>query len=587
MARIIILPEKLVNQIAAGEVVSRPASVVKELVENSLDAGATRIVVEVAKGGKDFIRVADNGSGLSRDEAKLAFQRHATSKIREEADLYSIGTFGFRGEALAAIASVAKVQVRTRLVEEEGGSYLYLEGGEIKEERAEGCPPGTSVMVEKLFFNTPARRKYLKSDFTELKHISDLVDHFILARPEVAFSFVSNGLELVSSTGSGSLEEAVRAVHDQAFTQNMIPIRREIEGLAVRGFLGQPSTGRPDRSLVSFFVNGRWVFQPLLARTLEEAGRGIVAHGRSPLAVVFIDIAPKLVDVNVHPTKKEVRFVRTDEVLGLIRQAVEGAYGKGQGREAVWEPTYSESKESFPQAMARNFFESVAGAGPAAAGEASAELFAQTALGGAAVDSLLAAGISWKNLPQPMFFQLADTYLVAASKDSLLLYDQHALHERILFDRLTDKKEAVSSQPLLFPLTLDIKPLEKELLNNNDAALQAFGFFIEDFGPGTVLVRQVPALAIKGDIKQMIDEILTDLAEYGQSGKIEEIRRAIAARVACHSAIRAGDKLSPAEIEEILKLAAAHGGPPTCPHGRPTAWKIPLAEVAKHFQRPA
>lgn len=576
MSRIIILPEKLINQIAAGEVVSRPASVVKELVENSLDAGATRITIEAERGGKNVIRVADNGGGMSRAEARLAFQRHATSKIREEADLYNIGTFGFRGEALAAIASVSKTQLKTRIPSDEAGTYLYLEGGEVKEERPEGCPPGTSILVEKLFFNTPVRRKYLKTDFTELKHISDLADHFILARPDVAFTLIHNGMELVASSGRGDLEEAVKTVYDQTLAKDIIPVCRQIEGLAIRGFLGQPSTGRPDRSLVSFFVNGRWVFQPLLARTLEEAGRGIVAHGRSPLAVIFIEVSPRLVDVNVHPTKKEVRFARTNEVLELLRQAVAGAYGKKQGREVTWEPADEAGRESFPQAMARNFFEAVAGSRQNVQEPGGSELFSGT----------FPSGINWKNLSQPLFFQLADTYLVAAQKDCLLLYDQHALHERILFDRLTSKKESVSSQPLLFPMTLEVKPLQKELLKNSEAALHEFGFFIEDFGPGTVLVRQVPALAIKGDIKQMLDEIMADLGDYGETGKIDEIKRAIAARVACHSAIRAGDKLSPPEIEEILRLAQSQTSPPTCPHGRPTAWKIPLAEVAKHFQRP-
>jgi len=550
MNKIILLDETLVSKIAAGEVVERPASVVKELVENSIDAGAKRISIEVKDGGKKLIRVTDDGCGMDPEDAKLSIERHSTSKIRNIDDLFAIRTLGFRGEALPSIASISKFE----LVTSDGGPHgtkIIVEGGKLKSQEGAGCPVGTSVTIEDLFFNTPARLKFQKGKSTELSHIVDVTSKFILSNPAVSFKLKSDGKEILSSIGSGDPLEAIASVYGTDMANTML----EVSGPNVKGHITQPVITKSDRYGESFFVNGRFVRNALLSRALEEAYRTLIPNGKYPISVIFVEVDPAEVDVNVHPTKREVKFLKPDVVMKAITAAASkvlsgvGAEAQSKSYGGTWAP----SAESWKPEMIK-IFEETASESPA--------VHEQTGT----------------------MFQLGLTYIILAKGEDLVMIDQHAAHERIMYEKI--KNNAVAgTQNLLVPKTLEIEPKEFALISDNLEEISQLGFDIEVFGKNTVIVRGIPAALKIQNIDTAISEILSELSSSFKIKSIEERREAIWKMMACKSAVKAGDKLSYIEMDGLIKELYATSNPTTCPHGRPTLVRISRSDMEKMFGR--
>ena len=543
-SKIQILPEDLVNKIAAGEVVERPVSVVKELVENSIDAGATRIVIEIQDAGKKLVRVSDNGCGMTEDEIKVALERHSTSKINSFDDLFNIKSLGFRGEALPSIASVSKMKIASN-------------------------PSGAGITAEvkSLFYNTPARKKFLKSNATELGHIGDIISKYVMAFPKIAFKFVSDGKPLIASSGTGKLADAILAVYGPELMKDLIEIDHPFAAGRVFGFASRPTLSRIDKNYESFFVNRRYIRNFLLNRALEEAYRTLIPHNRYPVGIIFIDVDPKQVDVNVHPAKREVKFANNREVMDAVREAALKALSNASGYQNIRVSEgenqgirMSERTEWKPEMM-EPFFS----AAPLAMQEIEMDV--------SAVQPLIP------------IYQLKQTYIIATDGEELALIDQHAAHERILYDQLGLQSSVVCRQSLLVPETLEFMPSEAITLLENVGYLNKLGFEIEEFGSNSFLLRAVPAVSIKVPAKQLISDIIADLQETGKSVQLEVKQENIRKLVACHSAIKAGDKLTNQEMNQLIRDLYATQNPLTCPHGRPTMVRITEEELAAKFGR--
>ena len=546
MSRIIILPEDLINKIAAGEVVERPASVVKELIENSIDAGARRITVEVEEGGKKLISVTDNGSGMTGQEVKLALERHSTSKIKTLDDLFSITTLGFRGEALPSIASVSKLEIMSKVQspKSEVGTYLRAEGGKIKELKDIGCPEGTKVEVRDLFYNTPARLKFLKATSTEMRWIAEVVSKFCLSSPEIAFTLIADGKELLRTWGSGKLMDSLVAVYGVDLAKNLLEVSLSQEKIKVSGFLAKPTLSRIDRDYESFFVNRRFVRAPLLNRAVEEIFRNLIPSSRYPIAILFIDLPAREVDVNVHPTKREVRFLKVNEVLEAIKSAVK------KSLESII-PTFE--AEELPRAKTW-------------------------------IPPTLEFEVTAIQPLMPIT-QLNQTYILATDGEDLALIDQHAAHERILFDQINRELTAKSEQPLLIPETINLKVAEALVLEENLETLKSFGFELEAFGKDTYLLRSVPVVLGKVNPRQTILDMIAELANLGKTRSLEVIQESIKKLIACHGAIKAGDKLSADEMSRLIRDLYSTENPLTCPHGRPTMIRFTKDDLERMFER--
>jgi len=558
-----ILPEDLINKIAAGEVVERPASVVKELIENSLDAGATRIKVEVQDAGRKLIRVSDNGRGMEKNEVELSIQRHSTSKISRLDDLFNIQSLGFRGEALPSIASVSKFEIISNA--DTSGTCLKTEGGkEIKIEDA-GAPRGTTVSIKNLFFNTPARKKFMKSPATEMGHIGDIVSKYALARSNVSFVLISDGKPLLSTPGTGSLKDAAVAIYGAELAKNLIDNDYRFQQGRIYGLLGPPTLTRIDKSYETFFVNGRYVRNFLLNRALEDAYRTLIPHNRYPVAILFIDINPKQIDVNVHPTKREVKFVKTNEIMQAVRDAVKiGLSDIIKDDQNIRISEREDQGIRVADYQSTNLFD-VPQPSSLVPNEAELEVSAL----------------------HPLFpiYQHKETYIICTDGEDLILLDQHAAHERILYDRLCRQITEINKQILLVPENIDFAPKEKAILEENLEQLQGLGFDIEDFGNNAYIMRSVPAVSAKAPPKQLLADIISDLGSLGRSSQAEKQKEEIRKLVACHSAIKAGDKLSLEEMNQLIKDLYATENPLTCPHGRPTMTQITESELRKRFGR--
>ncbi|MFC1968821.1 DNA mismatch repair endonuclease MutL, partial [Chloroflexota bacterium] len=553
---------------AAGEVVERPASIVKELVENSLDAGATQITIEVQGGGVSLIRVADNGIGIPPAEVELAFHRHATSKISTPADLQGIATLGFRGEALPSITAVAQVDMLSCTEAELAGSYLGLRDGRVVEKRSQGCPPGTTVTVRNLFRHIPARLKFLKSPTTENNHVTNLVSQFGLAFPEVRFSLAIDGRALLHTPGNGNLRDTVSEVYGPDVAQAMLDVRsQEGRGEASRaaawypqvmGLASPPSLGRASRSRLSLFVNRRWVQSRPLARAVEEAYGGLLMTGRHPTAVINVALAPQDIDVNVHPAKTEVRFRYEQAVFSSVYQAVRLALAR------LTPPILKPHPSSASELLARP---------PKEKGQTELDLVPPPT-----------EEAPPRSLPVlRVLGQLANVYIIAEGPDGLYLIDQHAAHERILFEKVLGQRarRSTEAQGLLEPVTIEVGAGQRELLEAKGESLAQFGFAIEPFGQRTYLVRTVPSILKGRDVAEVVGEVLDLLA--GDASTDWEEKTAIS--IACHSAVRAGQVLSPEEMRElVLQLEETHM-PQTCPHGRPTMIHLSSGQLEKEFGR--
>jgi len=563
-----ILAPEVVSRIAAGEVVERPASVVKELVENSLDASASQVSVEVRGGGVSLIRVTDNGEGIPAAEVELAFQRYATSKIGGLDDLQSITSLGFRGEALPSIAAVAEVDIVTRRATEVMATYLSLKEGTVVSRGKQARSPGTTVTVHNLFRSLPARLKFLKSPATEASHIANTVSHYALAFPEVRFTLTMDGRTVLRTAGSGQLIESAIEVYGLEIARNLLEVTAEERGWAagvgtrsvlVSGMVSSPKIARSGRDYLSFFVNRRWITSRLLIRAVEDAYHGLLMIGRHPVAIINISLPASEMDVNIHPTKSEVRFRNEGMVFGAVQKAVR--------RTLISQapvPTIEETPPTYVT-LARP------GAPPPATHPPATQLPLTELTFSVALPILRLLG------------QLAGTYIVAEGPDGLYLIDQHAAHERILFERINHQHSAQRSevQGLLTPVTLELSPRQDETLRAHLDDLAEFGFSIEPFGSRSYLVRTVPAPLGSKDWGSALRELLDSPAGGGQAEWPEKL----AISIACHSAIKAGQVLSDDEMRELLRQLERTALPNTCPHGRPTMTHLSSEQLAKEFGR--
>jgi len=561
-----VLAPEVIAKIAAGEVVERPASVVKELIENAIDAGSKQIKIEVKHGGIKLIRVVDNGSGIPSDEVVLAFQRHATSKVRDAADLESISTLGFRGEALPSIAAVSQVNITTCTSKDSTGTYLNMQGGKVTGQGQKASPQGTSVIVRNLFQNVPARLKFLKSISTESAHISDLVSQYSLAYPEIKFELAADGKTVLQTPGNGSLRDVLVEIYGLRTAEAMIEFGDG--GSQVYGFVSPPSLARSRRDSLSFFVNRRWVKSGLLTRATEEAYSGLLMTGKHPIAVLNVSIPLGDIDVNVHPAKTEVRFRSEGEVFTLVQRAVRAAL--------VAESSVPDAKRS-PRPIGLS--STASGSERTAMQE---RLFREPA---SAQGQQPRKALPESRLPiLRIIGQLATTYIIAEGPDGMYLIDQHAAHERTLFEKVMAQRAgcAVEVQGMLEPVTIELTPRQESMLNKAQEALKSYGFAIESFGGKTYLVRTAPALLGEGDVIRTVYEIVDAFAEEGDRTKVEE---KIAASIACHGAIRAGKVLTMEEMIRLVRDLENVESPLTCPHGRPSMIRFSSSQLERDFGR--
>ncbi len=583
-----ILPDNLINKIAAGEVVERPASVVKELIENSLDAGATEVLVDVEQSGTRLIRVADNGCGLSREDAESAFERHATSKISTEADLDAIRTMGFRGEALSSIAAVAQVRLTTGRRGETSGVLVEVDGGTRKPAAEAASAGGTTVEVGHLFFNTPARLKFLKSPATEFSHIIAAVSRQALARPGVRFRLTHNRKLVLDLPASGSLDERVFQIYGKELSGNLVTFSGGREPARVSGLIGKPGYDRGDKAYQEFYVNGRSVRNAALTHALYEACRDLLMRDRHPAAFVFIEIAPSLVDVNVHPAKAEVRFRSQAQVHDLVRDILRDALR--ESRIAAPDRSSDGVRDAVAGYLANAFQDPARSENPLAGAVLSRE---NGAPGSRAVaergDESLSPALPGSASPGQLhpLAQVHDSYIVAQSNDGLALIDQHAAHERVLFEKLQDQYSAgsVPVQDLLIPVQTELGAAEGELLREHLPDLRELGFVVEEFGGGTFVIKGVPAFMTGGDYQRLLADILDEIKVHGRSFGMDRMRDDLLSVMACHPAIKVHRKLSSGEMEGLIRDLFACRMPHSCPHGRPTVIRFSMDEIRRMFRR--
>ena len=558
-----VLAREVASKIAAGEVVERPASVVKELVENSLDAGASQITVEAQGGGVRFIKVTDNGSGISEGDVQPAFRRYATSKIDTLADLETISTLGFRGEALPSIAAVAEMKILTQAAGDTAATYLQLRGGTVANREKRGRPQGTTVTVHHLFRHFPARLKFLKSATTENGHIANLLSQYALAFPEVRFNLSLEGRTTLHTPGNGNLRDVVAEVYGLEIAEQMLAIGGTAQAPGVTGLVSPASLARSSRGYLSFFVNRRWVRSSLLARAAEDAYQGSLMAGRHPIVILNVSLPPQEVDVNVHPTKTEVRFRSGQTVYAAVEKSISKVVVKASPpkvRVAASPPTPSPSlwTASGPETTPV----------PTPAPSLSATKAAEMTF----VPILRVAG------------QLSSSYIMAEGPEGLYLIDQHAAHERVLFERILTQRsqQNVDIQGLLEPVNVELSPKHEEVLKARGELLNEFGFSLEPFGGRSYLLRAVPVMMKGGNLAEGVRTLLDSLSSDEGPLRREE---KMAQSLACHAAVKAGESLTDEEMRELVRQLEQTSQPRTCPHGRPTMIHLSSRQLEKEFGR--
>lgn len=639
------LSPHIANLIAAGEVVERPASVVKELLENAVDAGASKVTVEIRDGGMTFLRVTDNGCGMEPEDARTAFLRHATSKLRTAEDLSSIGTMGFRGEALAAIASVSRIDLLTKTPNSISGTSLHLEGGEVTEESEAGCPDGTTIIIRDLFFNTPARMKFMKSDSVEGSRVAAAVQLQALAHPEVSITFLRDGKQTLSTPGNGSLQAAVYCIYGRDFA-DMIPVNSKWDNYTVTGYVSKPTDARPTRNLQTFFVNDRPVKSKLLVSALEEAYRNQLMVGKFPTCVLHLAIPPTAVDVNVHPAKTEVKFLSEKAVFDCVHYGVLAALNKTPDRPAVQfkqekpvtppappvspapAPAQKPTQEFF-RTMTPEEFKTFSGVlkdapkpSPAAAAATVAKLppvlhsdvilprskapipKAPAVSVTVTKDEDAIATAPLPPLPEPvpkeesvqealplpevqpwhMVGELYRSYIIVEQGEEAFLIDKHAAHERILFEKLKANQEAITAQTLLLPVTVRLNPAACGILLSNQVLMEELGFELEEFGDNTILLRQIPMDLSPDDAAAAVEELAGNLLA-GRTASKDNIRDELLHTVACKAAIKAGWVNDEKELLAVAKEVMSREELKYCPHGRPICITLSKKQIEKQFRR--
>jgi DNA mismatch repair protein MutL len=592
MSSIRALPDQLINQIAAGEVVERPAAALKELIENSIDAGATEIDIDLARGGVKLIRVADNGSGIEREELQLAVARHATSKIATASDLEAIATLGFRGEALASIAAVSRLALVSRSRDKAHAWRIEVDGGEVSMPQAAALASGTTVTVQELYFNTPARRKFLRTDATEYGHCDEAFRRAALSHPDVAFTLQHNGSVRYRLLAQGR-RARVDALLGDAFAGQAAAVDERASGLSLAGWAVRPAYATGTRDAQYLFVNGRFVRDRVLTHALREAYRDVLHHERQPAYTLWLTIEPRLVDVNVHPTKIEVRFRDSGALHQFVRRAVE----KALAATAAEQPAVSAAEKLGVAAAKIPPLVSPSGARAAFAPLTEQAAMALNAAEPAAFYARLfgerAAPVTGPDLPNadehPLGFALAQLhgiYVLAQNRDGLVLIDMHAAHERILYEGLkTALDRGVPMQPLLVPATFAADPLDVATAEENKPALTELGFSVSVLGPGTLAVRGVPAPLADADAVALARAVLADVREYGGSSVLTAQRDQLLSTMACHGAVRANRNLTVPEMNALLREMEATERGGQCNHGRPTWYQLTLDDLDRLFMR--
>ncbi len=595
--RVMLLDEHTANRIAAGEVVERPASAVKELVENALDAGATRIKLQLEEGGRALIRIEDNGCGMSRNDAIMALQRHATSKIRTADDLFALSTLGFRGEALPSIASVSHFSLFTRAEADESGVHLTVHSGEIESIVETAMPCGTVILVEDLFYNTPARMKFLKSTAAELGRSVDIVGQLAVAHPDVSFQVLHRGQDALSTPGNGEALAPLAAVWGRETARKLIPIEFDSGDVTVRGFIATPEITRPGRSHELFFVNGRSIKNRVVSHALEDAFRALTPESRYPVAAIFITVPPNQVDVNVHPTKTEVKFIRDGEVHHAVSQAVKSALLKygivPTVQAAVPEIAFSgqTTHTSLP----------LFGVGHQRSGSMDANIWSQLGVERLEPNATqpkeeVDEPLRMPEAPRPfaellreyqVLGQLQDTYIIAKTPAGIAVIDQHVAHERVIYERLTvsRNRNGMASQLLNPPVTITLERREALLLAEHTHSFKASGWEVEKFGGDSFVVRAIPASLSNKPYEQMLRDMVDELVNQSVTRRLLVQQDHVLITNACKMAVKAGDPLTIGEMTELLQQLSETENPYLCPHGRPIVVTIGLNDLEKLFKR--
>ena len=581
--KINILPDTLINKIAAGEVVERPASVVKELVENSIDAKATEIFVDIINAGRKLIRISDNGEGMSRDDALTAFEKHATSKINKEADLFNITTLGFRGEALPSIASISKIRVVTKSDNAATGYLIELEDGKVKKVSETGAAAGTVIEVSDLFYNTPARLKFLKSDNTEMAHITAVINQQAIANPHIHFRLTNNKKELLNLSSTTDLYQRIYQIYGEDFMNNMLNISGKEDGINIYGFVSKPSFNRAERNHIDIFLNKRYIKNNVITRAVYDAYSTLIPKDRHPLTLLFIDIQPSIVDVNVHPTKREVRFVNQTIVYEAVKKAVKEGLLPSHRRAdippvsyMVASPDADYGKQSGYAIEGARAMDQEKGQGSWGMGHATEELSEQPMqISHLAEHKIIPLG------------QIDNTYIAADAGGELWIIDQHAAYERLLYERLTQSynSHAVQVQALLIPEEVSLSTAESIMIKDYIDVLMNIGIEIEEFGRDAYIIRSVPFLLGAGSARQMLLDIIDSLTGLQKGVMKSEVVDKVIMLIACHGSVRANHGLTYKEmaalIDDLINLNIYE----TCPHGRPIIIKFSKTDLEKMFKR--
>jgi DNA mismatch repair protein MutL len=561
MPRIKILQEDLRNKIAAGEVVERPMSVVKELIENSIDEGSTSIEIDVLYGGKHLIRVSDNGAGMDKEDALLAFERHATSKLLKEDDLFNISTLGFRGEALPAIASISKIKLLTGTKSSTSGVSLVLNGGKLKEVKEAPPYSGTSIEVKDLFFNTPARKKFLKATSTELYHIFDTVTKAAIAHWDIGFRITTDHHETMNLPVASGLKERLVQIYGNEFLADFSEIKRQNEDISLHSFVSNPKSFRKTRGNQFIFINKRPVKDPTISHAIYKALEGILPQGRHPVFFLLLSVAPQRVDSNVHPAKREVRFDDKESIYKFVYSNLRDAV---KSERAEYARQFAEIPEagSSPQSPGAYTYPNPSDSVPH--------------------KSVVAENLELAYKPSLPFIYLGDTFIALSGKGGLTIIDHHAAHERILYEKLLEGMSSISRQ-LLFPQQIRLQAKEYSVLLQNIHIMKNFGLEIDDFGKNTVIVRSIPDELNDADIQGILSDIATGMIDGTVSHK--SLKKDLAALIACHSSIRGKAILAREEISQLIEDLEKTENPDQCPHGRPTRIFYTINDLNKMFKR--
>jgi DNA mismatch repair protein MutL len=589
MGSIRVLEANVANQIAAGEVVERPASVVKELLENSLDAGAARVEIAVVSGGAELIRVADDGAGMERDDALLAFERHATSKIRRAEDLRAIHTYGFRGEALPSIASVSQVTLTTS-TGGVTGTRVRLRSGKVLGVEPAPHPRGTTVEVEGLFHNAPARRKFLRSAATETGHIAMIVTRVAAAHPGIAFGLLSGGRDLSRLPAAGDYRERVAQIVGRGDARSLVPIERRAGGLRVVGLASEPALHRSTSADEHLFVNGRPIRDRRILHAVQAAYATLLPRGRYPVVYLFLETPPEEVDVNVHPAKAEVRFLHPAAVHDLVRNALLEGMGVTRPfyRLATLSPAVAEPDPAMPSGAPQPL------SGPRPPGVGVDPIGVIGSIGRSSMpprfdEPARQAGSAalFDAVSLAPLAQFRDSYILASAPDGLVIVDQHAAHERVLYERLMAQSRdgRIAVQRLLFPVTVEVPPAERQAFEGAREDLAEFGFSVAPFGENTLVVDAIPALLPAGTAARLLRELLGEILEWRRAEGVERLRHRLVATAACHAAVTANHPLDTPRMRAIVADLLGTDMPMTCPHGRPVLLRFTLDQIEREFHR--